>query len=92
MTTSSKTRPVATLRAFGGLKATIWGNPTDKGGIRYSVEFARTYKGGDEKLHDTGSFSATEALQVARLAEQAYDYIGKLIAKNKSVASNDVQH
>jgi hypothetical protein len=91
MTTDSKNRPVDEMRALGGLKATIWGNATENGGIRYSVEFARTYKGSDDKFHDTRSFDAREALQVARLAEKAYERIGELVAANRQSQSGEQQ-
>lgn len=91
MTTDSKNRPIDTLRTLGGLKATIWGNATENGGVRYSVEFSRTYKGKDDQFHDTRSFDAVEALQIARLAERAYERIGELVAANRQTPTGDQQ-
>jgi hypothetical protein len=90
MTTETKNRPVDTLRALGGVKATIWGNATENGGTRYSVEFARTYKK-DDKYFDTNSFDAGDGLIVARLAERAFDRIAELVAENRKLASGAEQ-
>lgn len=74
-TTTSTHSPRATLRD-GALKATVWKNPTEKGHF-YSVEFSRTYKQG-EVFKDSHSFSGSELLQVARLAQRAYDLIAEI--------------
>ena len=84
----AKNRPIETLRTIGGVKATIWGNPTENGGTRYSVEFARTYKK-DDKFHDTSSFDAAEALIVARLAGKAFDRIAELVAESRKSAAGE---
>lgn len=70
--TTQKNQPIDTIRD-GALKATIWKNPTENGHF-YSVDITRTYKVGDDSK-DSSSFSGTELLQVARLAEIAYSEI-----------------
>jgi hypothetical protein len=70
MTKSTKQRPVKTLRD-GAIKAAIWRNESENGTF-FAVTFARTYKDGEGKLQDTDSFSGTQLLQLARLAENAY--------------------
>ena len=77
MNTSSKTRPIQTLRD-GKLKAVIWKNPSEKGHF-YSVDLIRSYQDG-EIWKDTHSFSGTELLRVSRLAQKAYDRIAELRA------------
>lgn len=83
---NSTNPPQATLRD-GALKATIWKNPTEKGHF-YSVDFSRTYKQG-EVFKDSHSFSGTEPLQLARLAQKAYDLIADIRAAEKSDQTED---
>lgn len=88
---TTKNRPVDTLRALGGVKATIWGNATENGGIRYNVEFSRTYRDRDGNYRDTGSFDGPDALQIARLSEKAYERISELVAESRSLAGGAEQ-
>jgi len=85
MTTNEKNTPIDTLRD-GALKATIWKNPT-KDGHFYSVDISRTYKVGDD-FKDSHSFSGSEPLQVARLAQIAYDEIAILRQKDRDAKAN----
>jgi len=71
--TTHKNHPVDTIRD-GSLKATIWKNTTEKGNF-YSVNLTRSYKGEDGNWNETDSFSGSELLRVARLAEIAYSEI-----------------
>ena len=84
MTTQNK--PISTLRD-GPLKATIWANFGDKGTF-YAVEFSRTYKT-DDGYKNASSFSGSEPLQVARLAQQAYDRIAELREADKANAAQN---
>lgn len=67
--------PVDTIRD-GSLKATIWKNPpkggTEKGPV-YSVQITRTWRDEQGNYHDSGRFSRSELIRVARLANKAYD-------------------
>lgn len=76
MSKQSKTRPVETLRD-GAIKAAIWRNESENGAF-FAVTFARTYKNGKGDLEDTNSFSGTQLLRLARLADKAYDRAAKL--------------
>lgn len=76
MTKKTKTRPVETLRD-GAIKAAIWRNESENGAF-FGVTFARTYKDAGGELQDTESFSGTQLLRLARLAEKAYDRTAKL--------------
>ncbi|QDV71876.1 hypothetical protein [Botrimarina mediterranea] len=73
---SLNNKPLATVRD-GAIKATIWTNPTDKGGVRYSVEISRSYTDAQGKWHDTHYFGRNELLRVAHLAAKAYDAIAQ---------------
>lgn len=76
MSTKSKQRPVETLRD-GAIKAAIWRNESENG-VFFAVTFARTYKDASGELQDTDSFSGTQLLRLARLADKAYDRAAKL--------------
>lgn len=63
-------RPVERLKSYP-VQAAIWKNESENG-VFHSVTFSRSYKDGDE-YRDVDSFSGPQLLQLARLAEQAYD-------------------
>ncbi len=86
MTTQQKKRPIDTLRD-GSIKAVIWKNQSEKGSF-YSVDIIRTYKDDAGNYHDTNSFSGTQLLRAARLAEIAYTEIGIYRAKDKAVGGS----
>lgn len=67
------TPPVQTIRD-GALFTKIWKNVAEKG-FRYSVQLGRTYSDEQGNLHDTSSFSGSELLRIARLAQIAYDEV-----------------
>ena len=71
MTELPKRQPTTTLRD-GRMKATIWQNAAADGPF-YSAEFTRTYTDPNGQPQDTGSFSGSDLLKLARLAEKAYD-------------------
>lgn len=70
MTKETKRRPVQTLRD-GAIKAAIWKNESENG-VFFNVTFARTYKTANGDLQDADSFSGSQLLRLARLADQAY--------------------
>lgn len=82
MAKQTKTRPVETLRD-GSIKAAIWKNDSEKGDF-FAVTFARTYKDAKGDLQDTESFSGAQLLQLARLAEKAYDRTAKLVKEARA--------
>ena len=87
MSNATKQRPVETLRD-GAVKAAIWKNEGENGTF-FNVTFARTYKNGDGNLHDTDSFSGTQLLKLARLADKAYDRTAELAKAEKSDDTDD---
>jgi len=89
MNNQENKKPVDTLRD-GALKATIWKN-TGENGDFYSVDLARIYtkqgkNGTPDTFHDTNSYSGTQLLQIARLADKAYDRVAKLRAIDKAAS------
>ena len=84
MSTSTTTNKPALSLRDGSLKATIWANEMPKGGLRYSVEFSRSYTDEAGNWHDAPYFSNGEILRVAHLATKAYDAIAELRAKAKA--------
>lgn len=86
--TTNENKPIDTIRD-GALKATIWKNTTEKGHF-YSVDITRTYKVGDD-FKDSHSFSGSEPLQVARLADLAYDKIADLRQQDRDANTGIAQ-
>ena len=67
----------------GNLKATIWKNFGEKGNF-YTVTLTRTYKDEDGNYHDSNSFSGSELLKLAHLANRAYDAASDLRQRDAS--------
>jgi len=87
MAKETKQRPVETLRD-GAIKAAIWKNESENGAF-FAVTFARTYKNGGGDLKDTDSFSGTQLLRLARLADKAYDRAAKLTKAARAADDTD---
>ena len=68
-------KPVAEVR-IGRVKAAIWPNGT-KGRTRHNVTFSRLYKDGDQ-WKSTQSFSRSDLLLLAKVADQAHSRIFEL--------------
>lgn len=89
---SPTTRPMDTVRD-GSLKATIWKNEPKDGsekGPFYSVKFTRTWRDDKGDYHDSDSFSGTELLRIARLANIAYDEVAILRAEDRQAGHSEV--
>lgn len=85
MNEEERKKPKLTLRAPGGLKATIWENSRKDGSSALAVQFARTYRdASDGQFHDTHSFDAGEALQISVLATDAYKAMSELRTADRS--------
>lgn len=63
-------KPALTL-TDGALKAAIWRNEKE-GGAFYSVTFSRSYKKREGEYADAYSYSGSELLRLAKLADRAY--------------------
>ena len=57
--------------------------------MRRQSHFARTYKNGGGDLKDTDSFSGTQLLRLARLADKAYDRAAKLTKAARAADDTD---
>lgn len=84
--TTSKTKPALTI-TDGAIKASVWRNNSEKGAF-YSVTFSRRYKRGDGEFADSYSYSGSELLRLARLAESAYEQAHALREQDKLVDEN----
>ncbi len=71
MTTSN--RPVNEIR-LGHVKAVIFANETDAGGVRYGINFEKIYRDG-EKWASTRSFGRDDLPLVAKVADMAHTWI-----------------
>ena len=90
MATEIKNTPVETIRARGGIKATIWKNASGKGSF-YSIELSRTYKT-DDGYNDSRSFSDTDLLVLTNLLPKAYDRVAEFRrsdAANRDASGQD---
>lgn len=85
MTQKTKSKPIETIRD-GGLKASIWKNQGEKGPF-YSVRITRTYTDEQGNYRDSDTFSGSELLRVARLADRAYGRTSELRA-DQNAATN----
>lgn len=74
---SSQEKPILTIRD-GALKASIWANRTDEGKIFHSVTFGRTFTDAEGHPKTSTSFSGSDLLKIARLADKAYDHIASV--------------
>lgn len=92
MEDESKKKPAKTLRAPGGLKATIWPNVRKDGSTAFAVQFSRTYRDPDGQYHDVNSFDAGEALQISVLATDAYKAISELRDNEKPAGLEPEPH
>ncbi len=53
------------------------------------MTFARTYTDGDGGIRDTDSFSGSQLLRLARLADKAYDRTRKLTKAARETDDNE---
>lgn len=68
-----KDKPVHEIR-LGCIKAAIWANEIEGGGIRHNVQIRRLYKDGDDwKTSD--SFGRDDLLIMAKVADMAHTWI-----------------
>ena len=70
---SQAQRPVHEIR-LGKIRAAIWANTLESGGIRHNVTFARLYRDG-ETWKDSASFGRDDMLLVMKVADMAHSWI-----------------
>jgi hypothetical protein len=78
---STKEKPVQKIRA-GGIEVAIWRNESQKGPW-YSVTMTRSYKK-DEQWQQADSFGADDLLLLAKLLDQAHNWIISQPAKRQA--------
>ena len=62
----------------GNLHVTIWRNTNrDKGTTFYTLDYARSYKDGDETWKEATSLSRDEALIMGELLRQAFTWVAR---------------
>jgi hypothetical protein len=69
----TKNKPIHEVR-LGMIKAAVWKNDTENGGVRYSVSVQRIYKDGDEWKH-TDYFSRDDLLLLAKVSDLTHTWI-----------------
>ena len=70
-------RPAHTIR-YGAVRAAIWRNVVDNGNASrplYCVTFSRSYKDGESKWKESGSFGFDDLLGLAKAADEAHTWI-----------------
>ena len=70
------------------MRCAIWKNESENGPF-HSVTFARTFTNGKDELQDSDSFSGSQLLRLARLAEKAYDRSAKLTRAAREADETD---
>lgn len=73
-------KPAKTIRLYP-VEAAIWRNPTEKGAF-YSVTFSRQYKD-DNGYHSSDSFSGSDLLLLAKVADLAHTAAEELRAADR---------
>lgn len=67
---------------------TVWRNEGSKGAF-YSATFERSYKDGEGKYKSSDSFSGSDLLVLAKVADLVHTEIAKLRASDKSAADDE---
>ena len=69
-----KNKKPVVIKVGRGIRAKLWKN-SNKNGQWYNVTITRVYKDDDGDFQDSDSFSRDDLLQVAFVAQRAFDYI-----------------
>jgi hypothetical protein len=75
---SKATKPVFTCR-HRALKAAVWRNELEDGGVMFNTTLSRSYKDGDD-WHESQSFGWDDLLIVAELLRTCYGFISREMA------------
>ena len=71
---STSPQPIQRFR-IGLIEAAVWQNTADNNRVFYNVTLQRSFQDREGEWKTTGSFSHTDLLNVARLAERAESWI-----------------
>ena len=69
-----KSKKPITIKVGRGIRAKLWRN-SNENGEWYNVTISRVYKDDDGDFQDSDSFSRDDMLQVAFVAQKAFDHI-----------------
>lgn len=69
---SPTTSPPADEIRIGSIKAAVWENETEGGGVYHSVTFSRLYRTEDGTWRSTSSFRGHDLLLLAKVADAAH--------------------
>jgi hypothetical protein len=83
---STIVQPVQRFR-IGLVEAAVWQNTADNNRVFYNVTLQRSFQDREGEWKTTGSFSHTDLLNVARLAERAESWISSRL-NGRQVNSN----
>jgi hypothetical protein len=84
----TKKKPASKLSLYP-VSCAIWRNETAKGEAFYSATFERSYKDADGKYKSTDSFTASDLLLLAKLADQAHTEIVKLRENDRAAQTDE---
>ncbi len=73
MKNSNDNKPTV-IKAGRGIRAKLWRNK-NQNGEWYNITISRLYKDSDDQFQESESFSRDELLQVAFVAQKAFDHI-----------------
>lgn len=69
----NKQKPAHEIR-LGRIKAVVWENEVEGGGVRHNVQIQRLYKDGDQ-WKDSTSFGRDDLPLVAKVADMAHSWV-----------------
>ena len=87
MSEAKKPSPASKVNIWP-VTGTIWRNEGSKGAF-YSASFERSYKDAEGKYKSSDSFSGSDLLVLAKVAELTFMEINKLRANDKSAAADE---
>lgn len=85
---SDSKKPVSKVTIYP-VTAAIWGNDNDNGDRFYSATFERSYKDEAGNWQSSASFSFTELLLLAKVADRAHTEIYRLRASDRQAKQFD---
>jgi hypothetical protein len=85
---NSNKKPVSKVTLYP-ITAAIWRNENGKAEPFYNVTFERTYKNEAGELQNSTSFSASDLLLLAKVADRAHSEIYKLRANVRHHAADE---
>lgn len=85
---AQKNKP-ANVIPIGELKAKIWRNLSKDNRVWFNVEIVRSYKDEHGQMQDAAQFRMAELMNVAKLANMAFDWIHEQQVPARASESNE---